>query len=140
MNTLAVLESIIGIVVLRLGVPLAVTGGLAWWLQRLDKRWQAENRAEYLAANWGRPNVGTFEGQEGQPPCWVTRGCSAEARTKCAAYGRPTVPCWLIRLRREGKLPKACLKCELFAIVQSAAMGPPAANLGGPHSKQPQAL
>lgn len=140
MNTLAMLGSILSILLLRVGVPLAVTGGLAWWLQRLDKRWQAENRAEYLAANWGRQHVGAVEEQERQAPCWVMRGCSAEARAKCAAYGRPTLPCWLVRLRREGKLPKACLKCELFAMVQSAALGTPATNLGGPHSKQPQAL
>jgi hypothetical protein len=140
MNTLAMLGSIIGILVLRLGVPLAVTGTLAWWLRRLDNRWQAENRAEYWAENWGRQHVEAVKGQERQQPCWMVRGCSAEDRAACAAYGRPTLPCWLVRLRREGKLPKACVGCELFAIVQSAAVRSPTANLDGQSNRQPQAL
>ncbi|MEZ4584579.1 MAG: hypothetical protein R3A10_23595 [Caldilineaceae bacterium] len=105
-----------GIFVLRLGLPLP-TFGVAWWLRRLDTRWQAEARAAYIADRWGRSTyrLAVNAVQTSPTPCWVG-GCIAEERAAHAAHGQPNVPCWVVRLRREGKLPKACLKCELAAV------------------------
>ncbi|MCB9158349.1 MAG: hypothetical protein H6644_00560 [Caldilineaceae bacterium] len=132
MQTWNAVGTMAGIFVLRLGLPLVVTFGVAWWLRRLDTRWQAEARAAYIADRWGRsdapPAVNAV--QTSPTPCWVVRGCTAEDRAACAAHGQPNVPCWVVRLRREGKLPKACLKCELFAAVQSMNIARP--NVGRP--------
>ena len=36
---------IIGMFILRLGIPLIITLLVAYWLRRLDDKWQAEARA-----------------------------------------------------------------------------------------------
>lgn len=41
--------SVIGMFLLRVGVPLAVTAGLVYLLKRLDRRWEEEARAEQRA-------------------------------------------------------------------------------------------
>ena len=132
MQTWNAVGTMAGIFVLRLGLPLVVTFGLAWWLRRLDTRWQAEARAAYIADRWGRSDAppAVTAMHTSSTPCWVVRGCAAEDRAACAAHNQPNVPCWVVRLRREGKLPKACLKCELFAAVQSMNIARP--NVGRP--------
>ncbi len=41
--------AVIGLFVLRIGVPIAVVAGLAYALKRLDKRWQAEAEEQLTA-------------------------------------------------------------------------------------------
>lgn len=41
---------IIGLFMLRIGVPLAIMVGLVYFLKRLDRRWEAEARAEQAIA------------------------------------------------------------------------------------------
>ena len=121
MQSLDAVGVMIGLFVVRLGVPLLLTAGLVWWLKGLDARWQAEAWADYAAENWGRttgPET-LHQAAATESPCWKSHDCSAEKRTNCAAYGRPTVPCWLLRLRREGKLPRTCIGCERFARARA---------------------
>jgi hypothetical protein len=135
MPTMDAVGTMVGLFLVRLALPLAVTLGLAWWLRRVDARWQAEARAAYIAEQWGRSDAPPLVAQAQAPTahCWAVRGCSEEQRAACMAYGQPTLPCWLVRLRREGKLPRACLKCELFAVVQSGVA------LAQPPSGRPKA-
>jgi hypothetical protein len=93
-------------VVLRFGVPLGLTGLLIWWLRRLDIRWQAE--AQEMR------RVQLEHAVAAQPPCWETRNCPAELRAVCPVYGRQDVPCWQMKRTLAGRLPEACLDCDVF--------------------------
>ena len=42
---------VLGLFLLRLGVPLAVTLAVGYWLRRLDNKWQAEARARWQAVD-----------------------------------------------------------------------------------------
>jgi len=46
---------VIGMFVLRIGVPLAVLAGLGYLLRWLDRRWEAEARAEQAARQAAQP-------------------------------------------------------------------------------------
>jgi uncharacterized membrane protein YraQ (UPF0718 family) len=45
MDSLLQTAIIVGMFVLRLGIPLAITLLVGYWLRRLDNKWQAEARA-----------------------------------------------------------------------------------------------
>jgi hypothetical protein len=49
MEWLTELELMAGLLLVRCGVPLAITLLVGHWLARLDKRWQAEQRAAHPA-------------------------------------------------------------------------------------------
>lgn len=109
---------ILGMFILRLGVPLLITLAIGYWLRRLDARWQAEalaqreaNRLEHQEAT--EPALKGVNGIE--QPCWVLKGCPETVRARCPAFRQPEAPCWLVRLRVEGRLPAGCYACELFA-------------------------
>lgn len=91
--------------VLRLGVPLALTILLAWWLRRLDARWQREG--EVLQAQRARRPALT-------PPCWETRNCPPERRAACPAFTQTETPCWQIFRDPRGELRATCLDCNVF--------------------------
>ena len=46
--------------------------------------------------------------------CWDVKGCSEEAKASCAAPANPGVPCWQARLDAEGRIPEACVECDIF--------------------------
>ena len=51
------LPMIIGMFILRFGVPLAITLAVGHWLCRLDARWQAEVKARRREAGLTREKV-----------------------------------------------------------------------------------
>ncbi len=59
----------------------------------------------------------------GRTPCWVIRGCAAEARSVCPAYLNPSRPCWELDDTLCKKLLKidSCFACEVY---QRAVGGP----------------
>lgn len=89
---------------LRLGAPIGVMALLAWWLKRLDARWQRE--AEAARASRRLPAAG--------PPCWDQRGCPPERRSVCPAFLRPEEPCWQHFRATDGQLRESCLVCQVF--------------------------
>jgi hypothetical protein len=108
---------------LRLGVPLAITLAVGYWLRRLDARWQAEalaRKAESVLAQQEQAGESEFEMFRviAQPACWAQKGCSESTYDGCPAYQHPDLPCWLARLRAEGRLPQPCYRCELFTAGQ----------------------
>ncbi|MEW5958089.1 MAG: hypothetical protein AB1801_10220 [Chloroflexota bacterium] len=123
MDTWLQVAAVIGMFILRLGVPLAITLGVSYWLRRLDARWQAEalaRRADTVLAQQeagGEPVIEMLAVIE-QPCCWEKKECPAGAFMVCPAYQRPELPCWLARLRAEGRLPRPCYGCELFTARQ----------------------
>ena len=112
---------IVGMFILRLGVPLAITLAVAYFLRRLDARWQAEAWAEWQASQPQEEVSATARGLKvGKQPCWSLKGCDEAARAKCAAPKQPDIPCWLARRRSEGRLPAECYNCGLFSLRQIA--------------------
>jgi hypothetical protein len=88
-------------VLLRIGLPVALTVILVALLRRLDARWQQEGAvaAPIKAAN---------------TRCWETHGCSPENRAACPAYAHPETPCWQLFRSKDGLLREKCLGCQVF--------------------------
>lgn len=114
--------AVVGMFILRLGVPLAITLAVGYWLRRLDAKWQAEALARKADAALTQQEAGAEPVIEIfkviEQPCWVLKNCPQDAYPACPAYQRPDLPCWLARLRSEGHLPQPCYRCELFTAGQ----------------------
>ncbi len=99
---------ILGMFVLRLGVPLGITLLVGYWLHRLDARWQAE-----AAQQQAQPEP-SKQLKRLEQPCWQIKGCDETTRSRCPAARQPLRPCWLVRRRPDGRLPERCYGCEIF--------------------------
>jgi hypothetical protein len=99
-------SAVLGILI-RLGIPLALTVLLVNWQQGLDRRWQEEAKREVelqkvkvpLASNTG---------------CWNLKGCSEESKAKCQAFRHQEVPCWQLFRSPKGLLQEKCIGCQVF--------------------------
>ncbi|MCG3208878.1 MAG: hypothetical protein FOGNACKC_02491 [Anaerolineae bacterium] len=104
--------------VVRLGIPIAITLAVGYWLRQLDARWQAEALARQANA-LAEKEAGSEREIEIlkviDPPCWVTNNCPQAKREGCPACRLNDIPCWLARFRMEGRLPAKCYNCQLFA-------------------------
>jgi hypothetical protein len=87
-------------VLLRLGLPIAVTAILLLLLRRLDKRWQKEALALPVVP------VGV--------PCWEIKDCPEQTKKYCPASLEPRKPCWQIFREKDGVMKEACLSCAVF--------------------------
>lgn len=119
---------ILGLFLVRLGIPVVVIAMVSYWLRRVDARWAAEASAYQRAKAWPEQRVLPMILQKPalDPPCWERRGCSPLQQAQCAAGQQPCLPCWLARLRQEGQLPASCTTCALFALP----VHPPVAAAG----------
>ena len=111
---------IVGMFLLRVGVPLGLTLGVAWALRRLDAKWQAEAWAEWEASHSQEEVIAEAKLLQPSEPCWSVKGCDEAARANCAAPKQPDIPCWLARRRSEGKLPAECYNCAQFSLRKIA--------------------
>ena len=112
---------IAGMFFLRLGVPLAITLTVAYFLRRLDAKWQAEAWVEWEASQPQKKVIAEAKLlQAGKQPCWSLKGCDEAVRANCAAPKQPDIPCWLARRRSEGRLPPECYDCGQFSLRQIA--------------------
>ena len=119
MNSVPEVAAVVGLFILRVGVPLAITGFIVWSLRHLDARWQAEAEALQAAADVsaGRVQPATLKApQAATTPCWQLRNCSESSRAGCDACKEPGLPCWMARLRADGRLPGPCYGCALFRL------------------------
>jgi len=85
---------------LRLGIPIAVTAAVLGILYLLDKRWQKQALTLPVAPS------GT--------PCWEVKGCTEEAKKNCPAVAQPKIPCWYVFRTKDGVMKEACLECRVF--------------------------
>jgi hypothetical protein len=95
-------------VLLRIGIPVALTIVLIWAFAKLDARWKREaalHASERPASAIQARNTG----------CWKVHGCSEEGRKRCPAYNRLDLPCWQVFRREDGQLKERCLGCQVFA-------------------------
>jgi len=86
---------------LRIGIPILLTGGLVSILSRLDARWQKE------AMQQKSPKSSAPQ------PCWEQKGCSPEQMSACAA-SKSAEPCWQAMRQSNGYMAQKCLDCEVF--------------------------
>jgi hypothetical protein len=87
-------------VLLRLGIPIAVTAVLLYLLRRLDRHWQKEALA--------LPVIPAGK------PCWEIKGCAEEQKRNCPAAAQPGKPCWQVFRVKDGVMKEACLGCDVF--------------------------
>jgi hypothetical protein len=101
--------TVLGGLLIRFGVPIAVTALLAWALRRLDARWQleAERQLAAQASPAYRPST----------PCWQVHQCSQDRRKECPAYADSKKPCWQHFRNGRGELPQRCLGCDVFKLA-----------------------
>ena len=85
---------------LRLGIPIAVTALLLVLLHRLDKRWQKEALALPVVPAGKR--------------CWEIKGCPEQQRKDCPAAQQTGKPCWQVFRAKDGVMKEACLGCDVF--------------------------
>jgi hypothetical protein len=104
---------VIGLFLLRLAVPLAITLFIGHLLRRLDARWETETQSH-------SDTVATQEPAAVQQPCWEAKECSA----RCPACRLTDIPCWLARLRVENRLPAECTRCVRFTSGTVAQTAP----------------
>lgn len=93
--------------IIRIGIPILLTGVLAIGLKWLDKRWQAEAQAE-AAQRDGRLALP----MAGHQACWEIHNCPPALRDNCPAYTNLTSPCWEV-FRSNGRLKAACRSCKV---------------------------
>ena len=107
---------VLGMFLLRLGLPLALTLAVGYWLHRMDARWQAEALAQ--RAGGAEQGVAGAELKALKPaqPCWEVKGCDESRRAQCPACKLLDIPCWVARLRVTGRLPEECFGCQLFSL------------------------
>lgn len=111
---------IAGMFVLRIGLPLGLTLAVAYFLRRLDARWQAKAWAEWEASHSQEEVIAEAKLLQPSEPCWSLKGCDETTRANCAAPKQPDIPCWLARRRSEGKLPAECYYCTQFSLRKIA--------------------
>jgi len=91
-------------ILLRIGIPFAITFLLAWFLRRLDTKWRAE-------ALQIQPGAAALYQLWLNTPCWEEQDCVEEQRENCPAYAQREQPCWEIH-RDNGNLNPKCQHCE----------------------------
>ena len=97
---------ILGLVV-RIGIPFAVTLLVVRWLLQLDSQWRDQADQESTAA-------GMIRVLPGNVGCWEINGCSQEKKESCKAYAHPESPCWQVFRGQNGSLQERCLSCKVF--------------------------
>ena len=116
---------LVGLFALRCILPLAITLAFGYLMNRLVDRWQEED----LQIREDQPEIEPAVAQPSTSiklptldiPCWVFNNCEESKRDDCAAYKQPTIPCFLARLRSEGKLPEGCPDCERYVPAMVSA-------------------
>ena len=111
-----------GLFALRCILPLLVTIGLGYLMNRLVDRWEAE---EELAAEKTPPPRRAPEPAIVTAilslPCWLMNNCPPERREGCPAFHARGVPCWQARERAEDALPANCPDCPRYIAGQTSA-------------------
>ena len=103
---IAILLVIAGLL-LRLGIPIAVTAILVVALRRVDQRWQHE-------AEQGAELEVSQKSMFSMIKCWMTHSCPQESLEKCPAYLENHKPCWQVFRNGYGELRQKCLDCPVF--------------------------
>lgn len=116
----------ISLFALRCVVPIALTIGLGYVMNRLVDRWEAEDAQRTIPVPVARPTAAGFQAEPGRSilslPCWVTNSCPEKKAAGCAAFLAPHLPCWEARRQTEGALPARCADCPRYQVAFAVAM------------------
>ena len=104
MDWLSVTLTVVIGFLIRIGIPIALTVLVIFWLRRLDERWQLEAQSQ-------RPETAEIIKNIG---CWEINNCSSEQRAGCIAFNHPETPCWQHFRNGNGSLREGCLACQVF--------------------------
>lgn len=120
MNEFQATAVMIGLFAVRCVLPIALTLGIGYAMNR----WVSRAEAQEAAAKEPPAPVGIpIMAMEERLPCWVLRNCDEATRSHCPA-GKGVVACWVARLRVEGTLPAGCADCPLYEVPPARlAMG-----------------
>ncbi|HEX6384477.1 MAG TPA: hypothetical protein VF177_07390 [Anaerolineae bacterium] len=122
MNEFQATTVFIAFFALRCVVPLLLTVAIGAAMNYLVDRWEAEEKAatpgEVGVSVVAKPAVRLADIPVAAIPCWLVKKCNP---SDCPAYQQQEIPCWLARMRTEGKLPAACLSCELYTPREAVA-------------------
>ncbi len=106
----------IGMLVLRLAVPVILTVVIGYWLEkrlgleRLEPIVLEEHAAKPFRMAGGAAQIGTWV------RCWQVEHCDLPAPAECAAYVRPAIPYWLAKELAYGPLEPECPGRELYKL------------------------
>ncbi len=108
---------VLGLVVVRVGLPIAITLAVGIWL---EKKLQPQEAAEQAARTQARLQARMPTMTKQPPHCWEIKGCDAAAYKNCPAFVRQDLPCWLA-LQVAGIKIDRCSTCELYKPQPIAA-------------------
>ena len=94
---------------LRIGVPLALTLVVGYWLEK-----------KLAPAQEVRPRALPTRSAKIIPlRCWDIKKCTSTRRAQCAAYRNPSVSCWLQATSE--KVRSECYACAFYKPERMAA-------------------
>lgn len=116
MNEFQATAVMVALFALRCVAPLVLMMAIGYLMNRLVDHWNEQDAAREAAPASVPLPVLPAQQAEVRPSihCWIFRNCSEDARHECVAFKNPAIPCWLARLRVDGKLPAACADCPLY--------------------------
>jgi hypothetical protein len=130
MNDLQATLALAALFALRCIAPLAITLAIGYLMNRLVDRWQTEDEAALANASdrvahsqeADLPSKAVYRLPVVTVPCWILRNCNPVEQATCAARKQPGLPCWLVRLRSDGKLPQDCPDCPIYSEAMATVV------------------
>src|SRR5512132_2848234 len=102
----------------RIGIPVAITLVLGWWLEKKLRPPEADQGDKIV-------RLDTFRQAKSskviQLHCWNVKRCDSAKVAQCAASKHPELPCWLALQVEGGKVREECFTCALYKPEQRAA-------------------
>ncbi len=97
------------------GTSLLALSGAGYVMQRYQQRREREPAPCPVADPTDAIYDTTRPRRAAGRRCWQMNGCSLAERSRCPAYRRPYLPCWLAVELANGGQPKAeCLTCPRY--------------------------
>ncbi len=107
METLQDILNVLALFVLRIGVPLAITLGVGYWLEK-------KLQAPVTEPTHDIQPVAVMH-------CWEVKACPPEQFQKCPAFLRQDLPCWLANQVATGVIKPGCPTCGQFKVQHVTA-------------------
>jgi hypothetical protein len=123
MNDFEATAILVALFALRCIAPVVLTLVVGYLMNRLVERWHEEDAAVQVAEP-ALPSIPAPSRSIKLPtvtvPCWILRNCEETQKADCPAAKQPGLPCWLVRLRADGRLPATCPDCPIYAQAMVA--------------------
>ena len=118
MQDIIVTLTVIFMFVVRIGIPLAGTLVIGYWLEKKlrmpESTEQAQPERIQVARSGKAGNIIHLH-------CWDVKRCEQARRAQCAAHKHPELPCWLALQVEGDKINEECFVCALYKPQTMAA-------------------